>query len=213
MRLLFALLLCFVLMQTECFALRGGPVFATASVPIGGTYSGVLVPDLIASTGTSTITSDAENSLGLFTLAVPATGIATGAAFIFSAGRSFTGVINAFADPDSGRISGIIQTQFAFNLQRTTVNPTSGAVTVTSIPITATANGQLKANIVSAPTAFSVSLARLTGTAKLDISGGFVSGTSGVPIITETVTFLVEGAKQSSAVVTTTITPQTQTGG
>lgn len=189
MRILLASLMCLVLCTAECFALKGGPVYPVGT-NITGTYAGVL-QGVFDPTNPSS-----SNSIGLFSLAVPRSGLSTGAFIMFARGRAFTGTINAAGDPDRGTVKGLLEASYNFNLQRTQLDDMGNPVVV-SIPITATANGPIQATVI-APKASSIGAAtRLTGQAILSITGGFVSGSTGEPIVTSVLSLAVSGFKQS----------------
>lgn len=190
MKILFASLLCLVLPTAECFALKGGPIYPVAG-NIVGTYAGVLQ-------GVFDPTNPASsNSLGVFSLGVPTTGLATGAFIMFSRGRVFNGTINASGDPNRGSVRGLLQATYNFNLQRTQLDA-SGNPTVVSIPVTATANGPISANVVAPKNGAHGTSTRLNGQATLSITGGFVSGTTGEPIVTSILSLVVSGFRQST---------------
>src|SRR5271170_7063902 len=99
MKTMLAVLLSFILMEAPVLALQGGYSLPNSSNGLTGTYAGVLIPssdDVLASNAVDIGT----NSLGLFTLGVPTTGLGAGTVSIFSVGRTFTGTIQALADPE-----------------------------------------------------------------------------------------------------------------
>src|SRR5438067_10134510 len=107
MRIVLALLMSFVLLQSESFAISGGPVFR-GSLNVVGTYAGVLVET------STTDTSAAAPAIGLFTLGIPASALATGTLLFFDQGRIYTGSISAVADPTNGKITGLLEATFTF---------------------------------------------------------------------------------------------------
>ena len=157
-----AVLLCQVLAVTQVFAIAGGPPIGTGfggggtTLNLTGTYSGVLQGLTASSPGgsndtppaipgdpdpapTDPVTSTASNSIGLFDLGVTqTTGLATGTFLLFSDGRVFTGTITGAVSPSSGVLQGILQSSFNF-----TVSSITGAGTVVTIPVAATAFGRL----------------------------------------------------------------------
>lgn len=58
----------------------------------------------------------ATNSLGIFSLVVPTSGLATGTFIMFAQGRVFTGTVRAAADGEKGRIRGILDATFDFTV-------------------------------------------------------------------------------------------------
>ncbi len=190
MKKVLSLLVTFVLLQSQSWALSGGPVYPTSAKNYKGTYSGVLIPD---STGVSTASSSA--AVGLFSLAQPSSGLATGAALVFINGTAFTGTIQGIIDPKSGKLSGVIDAVSTYDIISVV-----GTTTVTSKLF---ATGSIKAKIVSDPSF--ASAARIEGTSSLDVSGSV--NKDGTPIISSTAIFQVDGFQQSTEVAaTTTIT-------
>lgn len=213
MKKILPILLCYVLSASQVFALSGGPVFNTGSVKPTGSYSGVIegVTETDDTTGGSgpaipgdplggppAASTTPSNALGLFNLTVPSTGSATGGFVLFQDGIVFTGTITASVDPDSDKLLGILEGTFNFNLQ--TFDNTGQPV---STAITAQAIGKINAKITPAPFS-SNALARINGTANLDINFGQVSSTTLAPIISRSDTFNVIGFKQSNSVSGTT---------
>jgi hypothetical protein len=206
MKAVFPLLLCYVLTTAQTFALSGGPIFGGGRVSTTGIYSGVLQGQEEIDSTTSgpaipgdpiptdpNVTGTPSNALGLFSLTVPATLLATGAFMLFADGEIFSGTINASADPDSGQLKGLLEGSFNFTLQ--TFDSAGAAV---STAITATAVGQLTARVSASNSLTALSLARLNGNATLAVNFGQVDGTTFAPIIARTITFTVTGFKQSS---------------
>ena len=204
MKKLFPLLLCYTLMATQCYAISGGPVYGGGtSVNVVGAYSGVIVG--VSSTGGTSapvIPGDntsiplgvtQSNALGLFDLTVPGVSTSTGTFVLFASGQVYTGNIYASADPDTGKLQGVLEGRYDFN-----VSTESAAGTVTTTMVTATAEGQLNANIRAAA-GTSNTTARLTGTAALDISYGGINTSTFAPIVAQTLLFTVSGFQQTSS--------------
>lgn len=171
------------------------PRFQT--VEVGGIFSGVLIADQSAASATEAVTAEdvqRTEALGLFSVGVPQNGLAIGNVVIFSRGRVFQGGINGFADPDGGNLFAVIRTSFDF-----VITEPDGDGGVVTIPVSATAQGVLTAQILRP--AFDRrslgSTTRLTGTASLDLSDGFVDD-EGADIIVQTISFIVSGVRQSS---------------
>jgi hypothetical protein len=215
MKILLACLMCLVLGATECFAISGGPVFP-GGTNVVGTYAGVMKTSRFcvvcendqetqikckdlqsylqehpgAIPGSCSLQPDCSaNSLGVFSVGVPSSGIATGTFVMFSQGRVFTGTIRGTADPGRATLTGVLDATFDFTLTRTFVNPITGEVTTTTTQVTASANGNLRTRISSA--------LRLAGTATLNISQGQVDGAN-EPVVTCEMTLRVSGFKQSN---------------
>lgn len=204
----FPLLLSYVFLTTQCWAISGGPNYGGGSkVSTVGTYSGVISGDTetdAPGSSTPTIPGDPlpppspsgtttnSNALGLFDLVVPAVGLATGNFLLFADGTVFGGTIDASADPDSATLKGIVQGTYNFNL--TTFNAAGNATTTA---VTATALGMITAK-VRPGNSNSSAAARLSGTANLDINFGEVDPNTLEPIVARAITFTVTGVQQTT---------------
>ncbi len=192
MKIVLAGLMCFVLAASECFALKGGPVYPP-SANLVGTYAGVLQ-------GAFDPTNPASsNSVGIFSLGVPASGNASGVFVMFTRGRVFTGTAQAFADPNKSSLKGILSASYNYTLSRTITDPTTGTQSIATIPVTASAQGPIDASVAASKSAslFSSSTTILRGTAALSISEGQVAA-NGDPIIASNLSLIVTGVKQSN---------------
>ncbi len=197
MKKVLSLLVTFVFLQSQSWALSGGPVYPTGSKNYMGTYSGVLIPD-------STATGTAAGSIGLFSFGQPKTGLAGGAALIFIRGAAFTGTITGLIDPKGGVLSGLVETTTTDNVfikdeffGNASIKYSTGT----------TASGSIRATIISDPTF--AAAARVEGTAVLAVattdSGtstttGTTTTTTGTsaPVNLGTETFQVDGFQQST---------------
>ena len=169
MKKLLSLLLCYVFLQTETFALRGGPG-GSGSRRLTGSYSGI-----ITQTG-------GGSDVGLFLLTALSSGASNGSIVFFSqttstvrtpgpigfgttgstGGRYYAGTITGLSDPTSGTFVGL------FNATAQ-VSSTVGAVAVIS---TLSLAGTMK---ISASTiATSSASQQVTGTASAQSSAGSV---------------------------------------
>jgi hypothetical protein len=202
MKILLACLMCLVLVASECFAISGGPVFS-GSLNVVGTYAGVIKrpsetppaspPCPLMESGC------AANSLGVFSVGVPASGISSGTFVMFSQGRVFTGTIRGTADPGQAKLTGVLNATFDFT--ETFINPDG---TTTEVMVTASANGNLKTRIttVSSHSGLNTATAiRLAGTATLNIDHGRLN-TASEPCITCYMTLRVVGFKQTNTAAT-----------
>ena len=206
MKKLFPLLLSYVLMSTQCYAISGGPVFGGGrSIDVVGAYSGTILgvsetdstqgpaipgeaPGSVP-TGTGTV---ASNALGLFDLTVPGVSTATGAFILFASGRVFGGTISASVDPDTAKLSGVLDGSYTFSIDTFTSTGTAQTSTVT-----AQAVGLINASIKATGTS-SFTTARLSGTASLEVNFGEIDPNTLAPIIAETITFTVSGFQQTN---------------
>lgn len=185
MKALLGSLLCLVLFASECFAIKGGPVYPTGSIVTTGNYAGVLYP------------SNGDNSLGIFTTTVPTTGLASGSVAFFRNGNYYPGSIQGLADPDSAQFIGVADA--TFNISFAQVTTTTSGSTTTTFVVTFNANGQIVADIVADTNSFSTVSARLSGNAAItyNVVGAIepdqiASGDSNGPI-----NYIVDGFKQS----------------
>lgn len=206
---------------SAAYAISGGPHYP-GSANIVGTYAGVLVPTPTPAavptatpspTGTPTPTpaptppdpNDPHNSIGIFSVGVPQSGLATGVFVMFTQGRVFNGSIEGVGDPEKATLKGILTARFDFR-----VTPFGGG---SSIPVTASANGNIKAKVVNSSQSFPsvVGATRLRGNATLFISQGEVDANN-EPIITQSLALKVRGFKQSdTATAPTTANPAPST--
>jgi hypothetical protein len=175
---------------------EGQPTTTTGTTTTSGTGGGT--------TGTATPTiTETSNTIAVFSLSVPDTGLATGTFLAFAGGRTFNGTIDGLADPDSANILAVLQGTLQFSLTFTTTSTSASGVTTTvnTVPVTATATGSLQAT-VSAPLAATVTttpaLARLGGSAHLDVNFGNLDPNTLAPEINGSLDFIVIGFKQSN---------------
>jgi hypothetical protein len=210
MKALLGCLMCLVLTVVQTFAISGGPPYP-GSTNVVGVYAGVMKRPVGADSvsGCSTYTSDcAANSLGVFSVGVAESGLATGAFVMFSQGRVFTGSIQGTADPgkdaSSARINAVLSATFNFTVTETTPCPTASPIPActpssSSHIVTASANGSVSAHIKSQSSSavFGAPSVRLVGSATIDISQGEVDPDTLGPCITCHMTLTVRGFKQT----------------
>lgn len=205
MKTLLAILLSFIITEAPVLAIHGGYTLGGTG-QIDGTYAGVFVPTgdifLSSTTGAETGSSAGTNDLGLFTLNVPSTGVSTGNLVIFSAGRTFTGTIQGIPDPNNTNgLQGLITATYDFNVYVTNTTITNGVVTetVSTVPVTATAQGSFTAETSTSTASIqSPTGVLLTGQSSLQIDDGLVND-DGSPLITEVASFDIEGFQQSAS--------------
>ena len=209
MKKLLPLLICYVLTQGQCYAISGGPDYGgNGNVSTTGSYSGIIqgVTETDGATGGAPAipgdtvpggvgTTGSSNALGLFDLVVPGTTTATGGFLLFADGTVFGGTISASVDPDSAKLSGILQGNYNFNETFFTATGTTTAA------VTASALGMINAKIGSSRSSRAASAARLTGTAFLDVSFGDLD-TNNEPIVARVITFVVSGFQTTTATTT-----------
>lgn len=184
--------LALLLMKSVALAISGGPFPASKNVV--GTYAGVLTPKASPCPSAAvspspmcspTIASCAANSLGVFSISSPQTGLSSGTFVMFAQGRVFTGTIQGTADPQKSTLKAVLSARYDFTVSATPCpcnvggdaspcpSPTP-ACTESSQNVTALANGSLTADISTRSNQSSVGATRLKGTATLDISNGTV---------------------------------------
>ena len=183
-----SLLVAFVFLQTQCWALSGGPVYRNSSRSYVGTYAGVLIP----SVDTTTATTGSAAQIGLFGFAQPETGFTQGVLAAFIGGQVFTGTIQGVLDPKEGTLHGILDATNYYISKETTATTSS-----TAIGILGFAKGSIEAKV----TTDNSSGPRVEGTAVLDVID-VTSSVAGGPVTKLTATFQVDGFQQSSTATT-----------
>ncbi len=197
MKKLLSLLLCYVFLQTETFALRGGPG-GSGSKRLTGSYSGIITQ------------TNGGSGVGLFLLTAQSAGASNGSIVFFAqtgtttvvrpgpigfgttggtGGRYYAGTITGLTDPSTGSYSGL------FNATAQ-VSSTIGAVAVIS---TLSLSGSLKLAVTAAAT--NSNNQQVTGTASAEASSGGVQ------------TYTISGWQTSADAVATGFGQVVSTGG
>lgn len=169
MKKVLSLLVTYVLLQTQTWALSGGPVFDTPGsvTNVVGTFSGVLSPRIFGDT-----------SIGIFSLTVPTSGLSSGAFNYFTNGSVFVGTISGVADPEKNSITAFLSATATSRqyITTTTTTTTGGVIVTTTNSVLSTvgsgfATGTLEANVKAARGSTDVAAigARLKGDATLSI--------------------------------------------
>jgi hypothetical protein len=171
MKTLLGALMCLVLTTVQSLAVAGGPVFP-AGTNITGTYAGVLEPQFDPTDPFS------SNSLGIFSLGVPATGLSTGTFVMFFQGTVFRGSIQGVGSPLDGTLKAVLSATFSITNTSTLSDIFGVFLTGTTTSISARAEGSLKAS-VKTRTAGIGSATLLKGTANLFVSR--VASATGTP--------------------------------
>jgi hypothetical protein len=205
MKKVLSLLVAFVFMQAQTWALSGGPVYGgQASSTVSGAYAGTLVPlsatevdaggAFVPVTATSGV-----NALGIFVMDVPTEGLATGTFLFFRAGEAFFGDIQGVIDPATLQLSALVTGAASTN--------TGGGEFLTPFAVV----GDLLAEVVVNNR--SINNVRLEGEAHLQMLA-FVPDASpngfGFGVVQE-LTFAVDGFKQSDETAGAAITPPNTT--
>jgi hypothetical protein len=158
MKILLAVLLCPVLIASQCLAISGGPFGGPGRVTVTGTYAGVFVPIPTANPAPPPDTLT-DNSLALFTLKIPRIGLASGTSAVFRNGLFYSGTIQGSADPDTARLTGILNSSF---------EETVATSSTDTLVFVYNANGQfVGAKIVANANATSSATTRIKGKASL----------------------------------------------
>ena len=154
MKALLGSLLCYVLFSTQCYAIKGGPPYPGGSFPVTGTYAGVLLPN--------SQVSFFENSIGLFNVVFPTTGVGAGTLVIFQTGQTYVGTVQGLVDPKGSIIYALLYATFPYLTTIRTGTDDNGQPIYTTQTVVAVASGQLNGKITSA--------ARITGFADVQFS-------------------------------------------
>lgn len=208
MKKLLSLLLCFVFLEAQTFAKHELP---TGQGSITGVYGGVMVPKSTIipgfTTGSNmpgvtapTVTTD-TNAIGIFSFIMPQNGFGAGATIIFANGTIYTGSIDAMGDPQGMTINAILSSKYEFNLSQM-VTGSNGQQTVVTTPITAEANGTMKARVETGM----LGIVNLIGKATISVNTGEVDENLN-PVVVEKTEYEVTGTQQSQFTQVQTITP------
>ena len=213
MKKVLSLLVAFVFMQVQTWALSGGPQYGGAQASVSGTYAGVFtgIGGTAINLGTTLLVdSVGTNAVGLFVIGVPVTDIASGTFALFFEGTFFQGGILGIANPNKQTLTGVAQGVHITQL--TSFTDLFFGTSSKSVNFDATADGTLKANIENTgfggitligTGAFTVSRIVTTQITIPDpaFPGFFIT----VPVQTSvpegTLSFTLDGFKQSATVV------------
>ena len=193
MRALLGILLSILLLQSQVFALSGGPDYNRGGgiASITGTYGGVMVEQCNCD-GTSI-----GGSVGVYTLEIAQRSTSTGTILIFNSGRVYTGTITGIGDTSGSKGStfkAIIEASFNYTLTTIGQGPTGGDIILTQL-VRTTTNGILDTKIDTFRNG-PVSNTLMTGTATLQVSNGFVDN-DGTLVITKEIIYDVSGYRQA----------------
>ncbi len=174
MKRVLSLLLCYVFLMTEAFALRGGPSGANGIEKVLGAYSGTMVETNPVG-GTTT-------SVGLFTLTAIENGASTGQVVFFASSNTdvstYAGTIAGLSDPENGTFTGVL-----------------GASDATGQIGTSTQSGQISC---TAKKSFKSTYQRLNGTASSRNVSVIIAGNNIVKTIGNLTSYTVSGWRTST---------------
>jgi len=211
-------LLAFAFIESQGLVLAKGPDFSgDGAISTVGTYAGVLV--VRSETNPSpNVTSGSAAAIGLFSIGVPASGIANGDAVIFVDGAAYNGNIIGVANPNDDTLTGIVEGTSNFTVPTTTQTgvDANGNPVFTTTQTNIFAQGNLKTTIsqpfVPSGTQLLVTTGiTISGTAELDLFSEL--NQDGTPDVTNTVNFDVDGIQQSATVTTSTLSLNGNGGG
>lgn len=216
MKHVLSILLAFVFIQTQCWALSGGPRYGGNAAAVSGTYAGVFTGVsgtalLLDPTTNKLVDPVGSNALGIFVIGVGKTDVASGSMALFFEGTFFQGGLLGIADPNKKSLNavaqGIHKTDF------TSFTSLFFGDNFQSASFDARADGTIKAEIQSGNVASGVTL---VGSSTFTISvvqtttvripdpnnpGFFIDSPIQKAVPTGTLTFVVDGFKQSDEVI------------
>jgi hypothetical protein len=212
MKALLGCLMCLVLTLSQAFAISGGPFGRGGAIVLTGTYAGVLTAiAVVVDPGPPPVTLPPDNSLGLFSLVIPSTGLhlgqtstntVTGTVVIFRNGIVYTGY--PVSGPTQPSPSPLPVTARPAPGITGVADPDTGKLRaiinayVTPDPFvfgTSTANGRFDTTrIVSATTQAGLGATRIRGSASITYRSTNSMGDSGGEIA-----YHVRGFKQSGS--------------
>lgn len=214
MKKVLSLLVAFVFMQVQTWALSGGPQYGGNQASVSGTYAGVFtgIGGTAINLGSGNLVDSAgTNAVGLFVIGVPITDIANGTMAIFFEGAFFQGGILGIADPNKQTLTGVCQGVHITEL--TSFNDLFFGVSSQSVNYDSRADGTIKAEIENT----GINGITLVGTGSFTVSiivstpvtfpdpnnpGFFITTIVQSSVPTGTLSFTVDGFKQSNQVVT-----------
>ena len=200
-------------MQVQTWALSGGPVYGGNQASVTGTYAGVFtgIGGTAVALGTGALVDSAgTNAVGLFVIGVPATDLANGTMALFFEGAFFQGGIIGIADPNKSTLTGVCQGVHITQL--TTFTDLFFGVSQKSVNYDSRADGTIKTKIENT----GIGGITLVGTGSFTVSiivstpitfpdpnnpGMFITTVVQSSVPTGTLSFTVDGFKQSATVV------------
>lgn len=187
-----SLLVAFVFLQVQTWALSGGPQYGSINNSVSGTWAGTMT----GAVGTG--------SLGLFQLGMPTAGLGSGLFAFYQGGGAFFGTMVALADGEKETMSGVFNGTMTQRQAFVVVIAGGATQPVTQLVDVASLGGQFVAKIIgdAAGTSTIGVGARLEGTAQATVALLPSPFGAGVPIglTLGNVTLTLDGFEQSSAV-------------
>lgn len=107
MRKLLGLLLCILLLQSQVYALSGGPVYGNQNNSVG-TYAGALLLESVFPANPQPNQGEIA-TIGIYALEIPEVDLGSGVFVLFNQGEITRGTIESFADARSGVVFGILE--------------------------------------------------------------------------------------------------------
>lgn len=203
MKRVLPLLLAYVFLQTQSWALSGGPNYGSKGFTPVGTYGGVL---LDTTTGDAAAGVDFAASTGVFSVGVPQTGVATGSLALFVHGAAYVGSIVASVDPEKQLFQGVVNGTSLFQVVEIVTTGSGNNISTSTVTFSIFAEGNINAKFIQTDTSLTqnAKATRLIGTAQIQTFGHI--NNDGSPDITSTSTLTVSGLQQSTQVSPSTIT-------
>jgi len=208
MKTALAILMCFIISEAPVLAIHGGYTLGGDLAAAVGTYAGVLVPTSSTTLGSGTSTNFGSNSLGLFTMSVPQTGIGSGTMAIFSGNDQLNGSIQALPDPNNvGGIVGVVQVSAYETVFTASVSGNGGSASEIVQQLTSEGDGQFSVGASQNPQSDSPTGVDISGTADVTYSSPSGSGTGATTLTPGAeVIYAISGFQQST-------TPSSSGGG
>lgn len=212
MKKVLSLLVAFVFMQEQTWALSGGPVYGGSQAAVSGTYAGVFtgISGTAVDLGLGLVDPLGTNAVGLFVIGVPVTDLATGTSAIFIEGTFFQGGILGIADPNKQTLTGVAQAVHITQL--TSFTDLFFGQSSKSVNFDATADGTIKGKIEKGDNSsgttligtgnFAVSriLSQLVTFPDPNTPGQFITRVVQTSVPEGSLSFLMDGFKQSATV-------------
>ncbi len=180
--------MCYVFLQAETFAMRGGPG-ANGNGQLFGVYSAILVQNSLlydlTQSGQPVQPPQIGNGLGLLTISAPASGPAVGNILLFDSqtGNTFLGKANGLTNPQTGQLICMVSgSEYSLQSTTTTTGNSTGTVTPSTGAETLAGRLTLAKSLVK-----NITYSEISGTASLIVANIFIitgTTTTGSPPVT-----------------------------